>query len=93
MLTQELAALTRVMKMWNWTSSHINDSGSLTSGGILRDQNGIFMKGFYCKVSSSSSIYAEAWAKKGIRSPKIDGEENKLQKLPKNDCGFVMRIV
>jgi len=40
----------------------MDSSGSSACGGIIRDHHSNFLRGFYCKVNSSSSILAEAWS-------------------------------
>jgi ribonuclease HI len=43
-------------------------SGSTACGGLIRNQHGIFLKGFYSKIGSSNAIWAEMWALRiGIR--------------------------
>ncbi|GAU36816.1 hypothetical protein TSUD_219190 [Trifolium subterraneum] len=43
-------------------------SGSTACGGLIRNQHGIFVKGFYSKIGSSNAIWAEMWALRiGIR--------------------------
>ncbi|GAU38761.1 hypothetical protein TSUD_64920 [Trifolium subterraneum] len=43
-------------------------SGSTACGGLIRNQHGIFVKGFYSKIGSSNAIWAEMWVLRiGIR--------------------------
>lgn len=46
----------------NVDGSHINNPSSSACGGLIRDANGNFVKGFYSKVGSCNAVWAELWA-------------------------------
>jgi ribonuclease HI len=46
----------------NVDGAHSSLNGTSTCGGLIRDHHGRLIKGFFSKVSSSSSLFAEMWA-------------------------------
>lgn len=48
----------------NVDGSHLRNSGSSACGGLVRDSNGRFVQGFFCKIGLGNALWAELW---GIR--------------------------
>lgn len=46
---------------FNIDGSHLRSAGSSACGGLVRDSDGRFVKGFYCRVGSGNAIWAELW--------------------------------
>lgn len=46
----------------NADGSYVQITGSTACGGLLRDDQGRFVHGFYCKLVSASVIWAKLWA-------------------------------
>lgn len=46
----------------NVDGSHYHDRGSTACGGLIRNSDGIFVKGFYCNMGCSNPFWAEMWA-------------------------------
>jgi hypothetical protein len=46
----------------NIDGSHKKSTGISTCGGLIRDSNGKFIRGFYNRLGSCSAVWAELWA-------------------------------
>lgn len=46
----------------NVDGSHYPDHGTTACGGLVRNLDGNFIKGFYCNIGSSNLFWAEMWA-------------------------------
>lgn len=46
----------------NVDGSHWRSSGSTACGGLVRNEHGVFVAGFYTKLGSSTALWVELWA-------------------------------
>ena len=46
----------------NLDGSSLGNPGRASGGGLIRDSNGVWIKGFTCNIRTSSSVEVELWA-------------------------------